>query len=61
VVRDRRADGPPRLRELREKNLISVAKEYKEAPLAPEGYTAVNFYTLLPPFGPKSVEGVVEF
>lgn len=43
-------------RELREKNLITVAKEYKEAPLAPEGYTAVNFYTLLPPFGPKAAE-----
>jgi hypothetical protein len=40
-------------RELREKNLISVEREFKEAPLAPEGYTAVNFYTLLPPFGPK--------
>lgn len=40
-------------RELQDKNLIRVTKELKEAPLAPEGYTVVNFYTLLPPFGPK--------
>ncbi len=40
-------------RELREKGLLTVEKEFKEAPLAPEGYTAVNFYNLLPPFGPE--------
>jgi hypothetical protein len=43
-------------RELKDKGLILVEKEYKEAPLAPEGYTGVNFYTLLPPFGPKADE-----
>lgn len=37
-------------RELRQKGLIAVEKEYKEAPLAPMGYTAVNFYTLQGPF-----------
>lgn len=44
------------LRELRDEGLITVSKEFKEAPLAPEGYTAVNFYTLQPPFGPKNSE-----
>jgi hypothetical protein len=47
-------------RELRENDLISVRKEYKEAPLAPKGYTAVNFHTLKPPFGPKVNETVGE-
>jgi len=41
-------------RELRQKGLITVDKEYKEAPLAPMGYTAVNFYTLQAPFSKSS-------
>jgi DNA-binding transcriptional ArsR family regulator len=44
------------LRELREAGLVAVSKEFKEAPLAPEGYTAVNYYTLQPPVGPKANE-----
>ncbi len=41
-------------RELREAGLLTVEREEKTAPLAPEGYTLVNFYTLQPPFGPQS-------
>lgn len=45
-------------RELRDKGLITVTREYKEAPLAPEGHTRVNFYTLAPPFGPKPTSDI---
>jgi hypothetical protein len=41
-------------RELRSADLMKVEREEKTAPLAPKGYTLVNFYTLQPPFGPKS-------
>jgi DNA-binding transcriptional ArsR family regulator len=41
------------LRELRDAGLLTVEREEKTAPLAPKGYTLVNFYTLQPPFGPK--------
>jgi hypothetical protein len=27
--------------------------DFKEAPLAPEGYTKENYYALLPPFWPR--------
>jgi hypothetical protein len=33
--------------------LLEVRRHKKEAPLAPEGYTWENAYTLQPPFGPK--------
>ena len=36
-------------------DLIEVAKVFKSAPLAPQGYTAEHHYTLQPPFGPKGV------
>ena len=42
------------LRELREADVLTRVKIEKAAPLAPKGYTLVNLYTLLPPFGPKS-------
>jgi len=44
------------LRELREKDLLSARKQQRKAPLAPNGYTTVNYYTLRKPFGPKSAE-----
>ena len=37
-------------------SLLNKEKYYKVAPLAPEGYTAENRYTLQPPFGPMSVQ-----
>jgi len=40
------------LRELRNEGLLRTEREAKSAPLAPEGYTLVNFYTLNPPFEP---------
>ena len=36
--------------------VLSVEKHYKSAPLAPEGYTAENLYTLKEPFGPMDVD-----
>jgi hypothetical protein len=41
-------------RELREADLLSVKRVEKTAPLAPKGFTLVNHYTLLAPFGPKA-------
>lgn len=41
------------LRALQHADLLAVRKEYREAPLAPEGYTQRLHYTLKPPFGPK--------
>lgn len=41
------------LRELRRADVLEARSHYKEAPLAPEGYTRENFYRLRPPFGPK--------
>lgn len=41
------------LRDLRRADLLTVRRVRKTAPLAPEGYTFVNLYTLAPPFGPK--------
>jgi hypothetical protein len=38
------------LRELRRADILAVERVSKEAPLAPEGYTIFNQYTLLPPF-----------
>jgi hypothetical protein len=35
--------------------VIERRAEFKDAPLAPEGYTRENFYRLLPPFGPRGV------
>ena len=36
--------------------VLSIAKHYKSAPLAPQGYTAENLYTLKEPFGPVAVD-----
>ena len=41
---------------LRGHGLLSIEKHYKSAPLAPEGYTAENLYTLKEPFGPMAVD-----
>ena len=41
---------------LKDHGLLHVEKHYKEAPLAPAGYTAENLYTLQDPFGPMAVE-----
>jgi hypothetical protein len=41
-------------RELRAAGLLEVERVEKKAPLAPKGYTLVNFYTLQAPFGPKA-------
>lgn len=41
-------------RELREADLLAVNRVEKTAPLAPKGFTLVNHYTLLAPFGPKA-------
>lgn len=38
---------------LADHGILDVAKLGKKAPLAPEGYTVENRYTLQPPFGPK--------
>ncbi len=40
-------------RGLRDKNLLEVHRNRIAAPLAPEGYTYENRYTLKPPFGPR--------
>jgi hypothetical protein len=40
------------VRGLRKHGLIEVRRSRKAAPLAPEGYTIENRYTLSPPFGP---------
>ena len=40
-------------RGLRDKNLLEVQMKRIVAPLAPEGYTYENRYTLKPPFGPR--------
>ena len=40
-------------RGLRDKNLLEVQRKRIAAPLAPEGYTYENRYTLKPPFGPR--------
>ncbi len=40
---------------LAEHKLVSVARVPKKAPLAPEGYTIENRYTLHAPFGPRGV------
>jgi hypothetical protein len=39
-------------RELRRADVLTAKRVPIEAPRAPEGYTIVNLYTLLPPFGP---------
>ena len=36
-------------------DLVDVRRMAKKAPLAPEGYTIENRYTLRPPFGPRGV------
>jgi hypothetical protein len=41
------------LRELRRADLLRAHRVRVNAPLAPEGYTFVNQYTLLPPYGSK--------
>jgi hypothetical protein len=41
-------------RELRDAKLLVTERVEKPAPLAPKGYTLVNFFTLQPPFGPQS-------
>lgn len=38
------------LRELRNAEVLTARKEFKKAPLAPQGYTAQNVYALRPPF-----------
>ena len=40
---------------LKEHGLLTVVKHFKPAPLAPQGYTAENRYTLQAPFGPMAV------
>lgn len=42
-------------RGLRDKNLLEVHLSRMVAPLAPEGYTYENRYTLKPPFGPRGL------
>lgn len=42
------------LRELRHADLLRARRVRKSAPLAPEGYTFVNLYTLAAPYGPKA-------
>ncbi len=42
------------LRALRRAELLSARSQYEEAPLSPLGYTERLYYTLRPPFGPKS-------
>lgn len=39
------------LRELRRADILSAQLETRKAPLAPEGFTRVNVYSLKPPFG----------
>jgi hypothetical protein len=41
------------LRELRRADLLAAQRVRITAPLAPEGYTFVNKYTLRPPYGPN--------
>jgi len=41
---------------LKAHGLLRIEKHYKQAPLAPAGYTAENLYTLQKPFGPMDVE-----
>jgi hypothetical protein len=41
------------MRELRQMEIIRAQRVRRIAPLAPEGYTQVNLYTLKAPFGPK--------
>lgn len=41
---------------LKDHGLLSIEKNYKKAPLAPQGYTAENLYTLKEPFGPMAVD-----
>jgi hypothetical protein len=55
------------LRELRRQGILNAVRERRIAPLAPEGFTIVNLYTLEPPFGPKgrpqsqpAAEGVIQ-
>lgn len=43
-------------RGLRKHGLLEVRRSRKSAPLAPEGYTIENRYTLSPPFGPHGTE-----
>lgn len=43
------------LRELRRADILRARRVRKSAPLAPEGYTFVNLYTLAAPFGPKKL------
>jgi hypothetical protein len=51
---------------LESKGLLAVDRTFKLAPLAPEGYTSENLYTLLPPFAhrreapPRRVAAVTE-
>jgi DNA-binding transcriptional ArsR family regulator len=40
-------------RDARRAGVMEARFEFKEAPLAPEGYTRENYYRLMPPFGPR--------
>jgi hypothetical protein len=40
-------------RDARRAGVSEARFEFKEAPLAPEGYTKENYYLLMPPFGPR--------
>jgi hypothetical protein len=40
------------LQSLRDRGLLSMRTEFKEAPLSPDGYTEQRLYTLQPPFHP---------
>lgn len=42
-------------RSVRREGVLEMVWEYKEAPLAPEGYTRENYHRLQPPFGPRGV------
>jgi hypothetical protein len=44
------------LRDLRQADLLKVERKAREAPLAPDGWTWVNLYTLKKPFGPKGTK-----
>jgi hypothetical protein len=41
---------------LRRQNLLVIGRHRIIAPLAPDGYTYENRYTLQPPFGPRGKE-----
>ena len=41
------------LQQARKESILEMQYAFKDAPLAPQGYTRENFFRLLPPFGPR--------